>query len=153
MAIAKTYIYRNLNRGGFSAKVRGKVVNRFGATPTANTFFTYTPEFVVSQKVSAKIKLTKQRQVHAYVRTYGTFGTSSKPPESLTTLPTLHYNPHRDTEFKASDGLPLTDVVSVVFYNDKAYLVRPIGTPKEIFEWMKDTVDSIKDLLLSKETK
>ncbi len=129
---SKLYIYRNLNRGGFSIKQNGLVINRFDNT---NIGIVINPKFQVSEKVSAKIKQTKHRQVHAYVVTDTTFETNQAPPAHIASLPTLKYNPHIESQFRSSDGTDLSEIEAVVFYNNNAYLIK-LDAANDTVNWM-----------------
>ncbi len=143
---AKHYIYRNLNCGGFSSKYRGIVTKRFGdeANRNGETGWVIDPEFRVSQKVSAKIKQTKQRQVHAYVVGRSVMTLNSDPPDVILGYPHLKYNPHTDSEFHSSDGSDLSDYDAVVFYDNRAYLVKR-GTT--VFEWMAKIANEVLEFV------
>ncbi|QDJ96261.1 hypothetical protein Xoosp13_74 [Xanthomonas phage Xoo-sp13] len=117
---AKFYVYRNLNAGGFSIKHRGKVIYRFGSDGLG---WVCKPQFQVSEVVSAKVKATKTRSVHAYVVSNNYGYMSFEGSEPLDKFPTLRYNPHHDTEFSASDGSDLSLVEYAAFFNDKVYLM------------------------------
>jgi hypothetical protein len=58
---AKYYIYRNLNRGGFSIKHKGLVVDR------VNTFEAENVEFRVSGASRNRARREQSRNVHAYI--------------------------------------------------------------------------------------
>lgn len=132
--VAKHYIYRNLNAGGFSSKYKGRVTQRFGDdSSNALTGWVINPKFQVSQAINAKVKQTKQRQVHAYVVSRSVMTVSNCPPDVIRNYPYLKYNPHTDNEFSSSDGSVLTNYDAVVFFNNRAYLVKN-GTT--VFMWM-----------------
>ena len=58
---AKYYIYRNLNKGGFSVKYRGLVVDR------PDAFSAKEVEFRVSKAGQERARKEQRRNVHAYL--------------------------------------------------------------------------------------
>lgn len=116
---AKTYIYRNLNTGGFSSKFKGKVQSRFGHLNSRDTNMAMVEEFRVSETVRQKIAAGAKKQVHAYVVVDMIFQTSER--FELDNHPQVKYNPRTDTFFHVTDGTPIDDVKFVVFQDEKVY--------------------------------
>lgn len=58
---AKYYIYRNLHRGGFSIRYRGKVIDY------ADSVMAYNVRFKVNEKGRQRVLREKAKNVHAFV--------------------------------------------------------------------------------------
>lgn len=138
---AKTYIYRNLNKGGFSSKFQGKVVSRFGNLNTRNTAMAFVDGFRVSEAVRKKIVETGKKQVHAYVMVDMLFQSSER--FELDNWPQVKYNPRTDSFFYVTDGTPIDDVVFVVFQDDKVYAFTAVTLNSH--EKVRDTMRMILD--------
>ena len=123
---AKYYVYRNLHKGGFSIKHRGKVVAR------PKYFHLFDPELRVSEASQARARREGQRNVHAYVvgtdfmefheplgpDPYGNFVFAGKEYQEL------YYNPYKyDTFVDAETRKPVTELKAVLFEGNKAYYV------------------------------
>jgi hypothetical protein len=61
MNAAKYYIYRNLHTGGFSIKLRGKVVDR------SNSFIANDISFKINEIGRQRVIMERQKNVHAYI--------------------------------------------------------------------------------------
>ena len=118
MAKAKNYVYRNLNKGGFSCKVRGKVTARFGSR-NGKTGFAIIDGFQVSEVVRQKIVATGKKQVHAYITVDELYETDQYV--DVDKYRQIKYNPRTDEMFYTTDGTPLNHVLIVVFQNDRVY--------------------------------
>lgn len=117
---AKFYIYRNLNRGGFSAKRHGKVVARPNAAKV------YDATLQVSEKSQARARREKRRNVHAFI-VCDSYLTGD--PDSLRQLVAspeyrpLFYNPFQtDTFVIAGTAKKVTFAEEIILIDDCAYL-------------------------------
>lgn len=116
---AKSYVYRNLNKGGFSCKIRGKVASRFGGKG-ANTGFAIVDGFQVSEVVRQKIVASGKKQVHAYITVDELYQTNQLL--DIDKYCQIKYNPRTDAMFHTTDPYTsIKDVLVVVFQNDKVY--------------------------------
>jgi hypothetical protein len=90
-------VYRNLTRKGkvYSIKQSGRVVAH------AYRLILKDVDFVINYKAQAKIRLTKQRQVHAYAK-----GFISETRCSTNGFGSVYitYNPHKNDEFMGIGG-------------------------------------------------
>lgn len=128
MTKAATYVYRNLNKGGFSAKYKGLVTQRFGSKNRAIVFANVTG-FSVSSKVRDKIRQTGKKQVHAYIKIQMTLTDSWGNVSELEMFPQIKYNPKTDDNFYVTDGTPLDSVGLVAFCDDKVYALSNNTVP------------------------
>lgn len=145
MATAKTYIYRNLNRGGFSSKYKGRVVSRFGSQRSYdNVAIAMVDGFQVSEVVRQKIVATGKKQVHAYITT--SMILQSNQSINLDGAPQVKYNPRTDTFFYVTDGTPIDDIKMVVFNKDTVYGFSQEELKKwpELCEYVKFILDNIR---------
>jgi hypothetical protein len=113
---AKYYIYRNLNRGGFSVKYKGLVVDYL------DTFEANDAEFRVSEAGRNRAREQKARNVHAYL-----VCEKYKKRDSVNTekLQPVYYNPFLTETFVLDDtDIPVSGYVhSAVFgKNGKVYV-------------------------------
>ena len=117
---AKYYIYRNLNRGGFSVKYKGLVVDR------PAEFIATDVEFRVSKASQNRARKQKSRNVHAYIvcEDYSnTTGTNElKDWEILKGIP-VHYNPFYTDTFMCQ-GKPIHAAKRVFAVNGSAYIPK-----------------------------
>jgi hypothetical protein len=110
---AKYYIYRNLHKGGFSVKHRGRVVAR------PKTFVLENPELNVSEAGQRRARATRQRNVHAYI-VGSKFVERDRRPTGLKGK--LYYNPFTCETFVDYDTQrPIKELNQVVFSGDVAY--------------------------------
>jgi hypothetical protein len=111
---AKMYIYRNLNSGtDFSIKLRGKVIDR------QSNFSARNVELRVSAAGNKRAKLTKVRNVHAFVVTNAYNINAQQKPE---TARRISYNPFKSSAFVWEDtNAPVQFVDTVWFTNGKMY--------------------------------
>lgn len=139
---AKTYIYRNLNSGGFSSKFKGKVMSRFGGIHKATNGIAMVEEFRVSDTVRQKIVATGKKQVHAYVMVDMLFQTNQH--FNLDNHPQVKYNPRYDTFFYVTDGTPIDDVKFVVFQDDKVYAftIESLKATPKVYEHLIEILDT-----------
>jgi hypothetical protein len=111
--MAKFYVYRNLHKGGFSIKHRGRVVARH------RRFCLTNPELRVSQASQSRARNQKQRNVHAYV--VGDTVTVAVP-SAFVPSGQLYYNPFKyDTFVDAETKEPLEAISAVYFDGNTAY--------------------------------
>lgn len=122
---AKFYIYRNLNCGGFSAKLRGIVASRFGAVGDDTVVVVPNPKFQVSSAVNEKVRKTRKRQVHAYVVAEELHMVDAiDMPLTLYSCPRLKYNPFTNKHFYADNNINLDTVGYAVFEQESVFLVQ-----------------------------
>ena len=119
MAKAKYYIYRNLVKGGFSAKRRGLVVSR----PSAAKIYDATLQ--VSEAGQKRVREKGQRNVHAYIVCpyfmNGDEASLRQEIESPEYRP-LFYNPFdTDTFVLAGTDIPVHSVEEIIIVDNKAY--------------------------------
>lgn len=116
MKPAKFYLYRNLNRGGFSLKLRGKVVDYL------DTFYMKDVEFRVSKASQNRSRREGQRNVHAYIVADSYTNLNNSDGVSLLGLEEITYNPfHTDTFIVKSTGEPIYKADFIVGINNKVY--------------------------------
>jgi hypothetical protein len=58
---AEIYIYRNLTRGGFSLRYKGRVIDH------SDGMFVVRPKFTVSLAGNSRVRREKKKYVHAYI--------------------------------------------------------------------------------------
>lgn len=121
---AKYYIYRNLNKGGFSVKHRGKVV------AVRDKLLAYGVEFRVSAAGRERSLREGQRNVHAYAacedfrEEFGaahddiSLGEFTTVPQALTEV---WYNPFKAKQFRAGD-IDILKADYAVFLGGKCYI-------------------------------
>lgn len=149
MPKAKTYIYRNLHRGGFSSKFKGIVRSRFGSKHPVDTYaIVINPGFQVSQKVREKIANGSSKQVHAYITT-DLIWSSNGRVKGVDNAPVIKYNPRIDSAFHVSDGTSIDDVVLVLFMDDRVYAFTK-RTVKD-YPNLVEALDSFVDVFSPKE--
>ena len=125
MSQAKYYIYRNLNKGGFSVKHRGLVIANL------HKFTVDDVQFQVSDKSRGRAIRERSRNVHAYM-------TSSTPPKELrwrdetfdkhideNDMQAVYYNPFKTRTF-VLEGTKhkVTSAEHVVARDGKVYVTR-----------------------------
>lgn len=115
---AKYYIYRNLNRGGFSVKYKGLVVDYLDAFEAINA------EFRVSDKGRNRALKQRTRNVHAYLvcDEY-----QKRKRVSTKSLQAVYYNPFKtDTFVLENTDTPVTGYLHItVFGKDGKVYVHP----------------------------
>lgn len=113
---AKFYIYRNLHTGGFSIKLRGRVIDR------DNFFIGEKVTFKVNELGRQRVIKEKRKNVHAYsvVEKY-TFA-ANKDADLVDSLPVITYNPYIAAYFTCN-GVKITDAKKVLFHKGKCYLL------------------------------
>ena len=120
---AKYYIYRNLNRGGFSVKYKGLVVDRLDEFAADNV------EFRVSDKSRKRACRQGQRNVHAYLvcDDYHPLKWKSETFDrhiSENEMVQVYYHPMRTKSFVIADtDIAVTESEHVVAFNGKAFAV------------------------------
>ena len=117
---AKYYIYRNLNRGGFSVKYKGLVVDR------PAEFIATDVEFRVSKPSQDRARRQKSRNVHAYIvcdEYTNTTGTDELQDWELLRADPISYNPYYTDTFMCS-GKPIWLAKRVIAANGKAYIPK-----------------------------
>lgn len=112
---AKYYVYRNLHKGGFSVKYRGKVILR------PERFYLINPELKISKASQSRARDKGQRNVHAYV-----VADEVGITRDGTVLPwpkgRLYYNPFKhDTFVNAVTKKPVVNPSYVWFDGNTAY--------------------------------
>lgn len=119
MASALYYVYRNLHKGGFSIKHRGRVVAR------PQKFILIDPELRVSKAGQTRARTKGARNVHAFV-VGCSFVEVQDAAQLKLMLPKakkrLYYNPFKyDTFVDADSHKPITSVSVAYFDGDTAY--------------------------------
>lgn len=115
MNAAKYYVYRNLHTGGFSIKLRGKVIDR------DNFFLGVGVTFKVNDGGRQRVIKDKKKNVHAYsVCDKYTFA-ANKDADKVDKLHVITYNPYASAQFMCN-GKIIEKANSVLFYNGKCYL-------------------------------
>lgn len=111
---AKYYIYRNLNRGGFSVKHKGLVVDR------TNNFYAENVEFRVSGASQNRARREQRRNVHAYI----VCDRYSRPHHpDVSDYQQLYYHPlTTDTFVIAGTDTPVLEASRVIGTDGKAYV-------------------------------
>lgn len=112
---AKYYVYRNLHTGGFSIKLRGKVIDR------DNLFIAENVIFKVNELGRNRVLCEKKKNVHAYVvcDKYTFAGNN----ECIDNLPVITYNPYKLANFVCG-SVVITSAQKVLFKNGKCYLLK-----------------------------
>jgi hypothetical protein len=110
---AKYYIYRNLNKGGFSVRYKGRVVDLIDNAIAIDV------EFKVNPGGYLKAIATHQRNVHAFV--VCTKYTSRKNEIDVDSLQKVSYNPFIADQFTCN-GKVITKANRVVLTAEKCYL-------------------------------
>jgi hypothetical protein len=64
---AEIYIYRNLTRGGFSLRYKGRVIDH------SDAIWVTRPMFAVSQAGNARVRRERKKYVHAYIKGENSF--------------------------------------------------------------------------------
>lgn len=114
MSVAKYYIYRNLHTGGFSVKLRGRVVDRqHGLTA-------YNVTFKVNESGRQRVIKEKKKNVHAFVVCDKYNYRYDTPVDKLEVIT---YNPYVAANFVCS-GRQITEAKEVMFLNGKCYLLK-----------------------------
>ena len=117
MSQAKYYIYRNLTRGGFSVKHKGKVIDH------ADCIHAEGIEFRVNQAGRDRVLREKKKYVHAYV-VADSYTVQGDEWQQLCTHEfnhEVHYNPIKQDCFKSMTK-PVTNVKSVLLGNGKVWI-------------------------------
>jgi hypothetical protein len=113
---AKFYIYRNLHTGGFSIKLRGRVVDR------DNFFIGENVTFKVNELGRQRVIREKRKNVHAYsVAERYTFA-DRRDADLVDSLPVITYNPYTAAYFTCN-GAPITYARRILFHRGKCYLI------------------------------
>jgi hypothetical protein len=125
--LAKYYIYRNLNRGGFSVKHKGLVIDRIDEFAADNV------EFRVSEASRRRAKREGRRNVHAYLVCdeyqplkwkLNTFSKHISENEMVQ----VYYHPLQTNSFViAGTNTPVTESEHVVAFNGKAFAIPKYG--------------------------
>ena len=112
MNAAKYYIYRNLRTGGFSVKLRGRVIEHLNG-PTV----VMDAKFKVNEKGRQQVIREGQKNVHAYV----VCDNYHKCPEySVDKINKVTYNPYKAPTFMY-EGKPIDKVWTLYFYKGSCY--------------------------------
>lgn len=120
---AKYYIYRNLNRGGFSVKYKGLVIDRLDKFAADNV------EFRVSDKSRTRARREGRRNVHAYLvcDDYHSVNWKSETFDkhiSENEMVQVYYHPMYTESFViAGTNTAVTESEHVVAFNGKAFAV------------------------------
>lgn len=114
MNAAKFYIYRNLHTGGFSVKLRGKVIER------CNAFTAYNVSFKVNEGGRQRVIKDKKKNVHAYV-VCDKYNYRYDTP--VDRLGVITYNPYVAANFVCGDR-QITHAKEVMFLEGKCYLLK-----------------------------
>jgi hypothetical protein len=112
---AKYYIYRNLNKGGFSIKHKGKVIHH------ADTIIAIDSEFRVSEKGRQRCLRTKVRNVHAFV-VCDQFRILKNQFKTTEGAEEVTYNPYKSPNFMCK-GNPIKNAFYVVCQDNRCYTV------------------------------
>jgi hypothetical protein len=113
MNAAKFYIYRNLHTGGFSIKLRGRVVDR------DNWFIAENVTFKVNEIGRQRVIREKSKNVHAYV-VCDKYTFPGKV--DVDKLKIITYNPYTNKQF-VCDGKEINSADEVLFKDGKCYLL------------------------------
>lgn len=113
MSAAKYYIYRNLRTGGFSIKLRGRVIDR------DNWFVAHNVTFKVNEISRQRVILEGQKNVHAFV----VADKYSFTDDKVDGLDPVTYNPYTAANFKCC-GRVINNASKVLFKNGKCYLLE-----------------------------
>jgi hypothetical protein len=112
---AKYYIYRNLHTGGFSIKLRGRVIDR------DNFFLAENVVFKVNEAGRQRVIKDRKKNVHAYsVCDKYTFA-ANKDADKVDKLKVVTYNPYASKHFMCA-GKPIEKADKILFYQGKCYL-------------------------------
>jgi hypothetical protein len=114
---AKYYIYRNLNKGGFSVKHRGKVI------AVSDTIEAHQVEFRVSQAGRKRALEQRRRNVHAYAVCSELPLVDTKPSNlaSSTEMIPVWYNPFKATQFRAGN-IDIFNTITAYFADGKCFV-------------------------------
>ena len=116
---AKYYIYRNLNRGGFSIKHKGLVVDRVKSFEALNV------EFRVSDASQSRARRQKSRNVHAYIVCEEYNNGDAVRDWEILKADKVHYNPfYTDTFINHTTQKPLYTAPRVFAFNNTAYIPK-----------------------------
>lgn len=120
---AKYYLYRNLVKGGFSIKHRGKVCAR------CDVFTMYDVEFKISKAGQDRARNRQQRNVHAFMVSdnYDQHHVSQTGLKNLITssneMKEVTYNPyHNDTFIIKETGEPIISADYAICVDGKVYV-------------------------------
>lgn len=115
----KIYIYRNLNKGNFSAKRGGRVF----AYPTSCRI--HTPTLQVSEKSQVRARNDNQRNVHAYIVCDQFIEENSEDLRKevrTRNFKQLYYNPFKTDTFVIKDtDQPVYSAKEIILVDEKAY--------------------------------
>ncbi len=115
MNAAKYYIYRNLHTGGFSIKLRGRVIDR------DNWFIADGVTFKVNESGRQRVITEQRKNVHAFIVAdkYTFAGNTDK----IDRLEVITYNPYVHSYFTCN-GKEITHARKVIFKQGKCYLLE-----------------------------
>jgi len=110
---AKYYIYRNLNKGGFSVRYKGRVIDLIDNAIAVDV------DFKVNLSGYLNAVVTKQRNVHAFV--VCTKYETKKKRIDVDTSQKVSYNPFITDQFTCN-GKVVTKANRVILTAGKCYL-------------------------------
>ena len=116
MSQAKYYIYRNLTRGGFSVKYKGKVISH------CSSILAYNTDFRVNELSRQRVIKEKKKYVHAFVACDS--WEEITPPLIGRELEWIEvrYNPFKNNSFVILDGVKILKSEYTVLTNNKVYV-------------------------------
>jgi hypothetical protein len=122
---AKFYVYRNLTRGGFSVKYRGKVILRFDSA------FIKAGTFVVNEQTRQRVLQEGKKYVHAFVvsSTMPSVHNESPLMKEMYTIP-VRYNPKLAPWFFVGNNPQdtVSGPVEVLFHSNRCWTRTPNRT-------------------------
>lgn len=117
MKKAKFYIYRNLTRGGFSVRYKGKVIDH------ADCIMAHGVTYVVNQKGRERVLREKKKYVHAFVacESYKVLDNSWLQCCNDTLNNEVCYNPFKHDSFMV-DGHRMHSSDACILGNGKVFI-------------------------------
>lgn len=128
---ARYYIYRNLNKGGFSIKYKGLV------TDVLNTFEAFNVEFSVSRAGRERVLKNKVKNVHAYVVAESWTPKLRPVPKGMKEVE-VTYNPYKHESFVIKEtGEPVHEAAAVRFHDNRCFILQKEARMKGILGVLK----------------
>lgn len=116
-------VYRNLTRGGYSIRYKGRVIDH------ADGLFVVRPIFAVSLAGNQRVRREGKKYVHAYVR--GENGAVTWPytcgvPEVMSQWQKVVYNPYTSTVFRLErSGKHVWYAAAAILTSKGVYVLSP----------------------------
>lgn len=111
-------VYKNLTRGLWSCRVKGRVVGHVPSLVLQDV------RFVISLSGVRRIRLRQAREVVAFAR--GIPAESGDPAGALR----VRFDPYRSDDFTLPDGAPISAAALVLFASDgSCWAVPSLGNP------------------------